>query len=78
MLFFESCVLAGAEVTAGGVVPFLHLVVLDGTWTQAKKMEKQAPRHLVRVSVPVEDHSATLATALRKVALPPPPTPCPG
>jgi DTW domain-containing protein YfiP len=56
---------AGA-VSAGRVRVGIHLIVVDGTWTQAKKMCKSL-MSLPHIHIDVDDHTTTLYTPLRKV-----------
>jgi hypothetical protein len=47
--------------------PSIHLMVVDGTWTQAKKMCKALSTRVPCIRIDVDDHTSTLYTPLRKV-----------
>lgn len=49
--------------------PSIHLMVVDGTWTQAKKMCKALSAKVPCIRIDVDDHTSTLYTPLRKVRL---------
>ena len=58
-----------AAAGAGGAPErLLHLLVVDGTWQQAKKMCKMLSSRMPCIRIDVPDHTATLYTALRKVS----------
>eukprot|EP00761_Pharyngomonas_kirbyi_P011631 gb/GECH01011657.1/.p1 GENE.gb/GECH01011657.1/~~gb/GECH01011657.1/.p1 ORF type:complete len:309 (+),score=45.03 gb/GECH01011657.1/:1-927(+) len=45
------------ETTTNSTIPSFNIIVLDGTWSQARSLQRRLPHHITRVVVPFNHRS---------------------
>ncbi|CUG93466.1 Hypothetical protein, putative [Bodo saltans] len=55
-----------APLAATGMIHRLHIILSDGTWTQAHRVNRHVPRSIPRVALKIDDSYESLFASLRK------------